>query len=193
MPNDDRTTQQPPASSAAGGPIQCLELTLACHPSPGRMGERAYLPELSNGRPADLSRSRPDFAAPGKTWGRPLEDPFLSRRPLRLSALDSGAVRLDTGDCSTVVVADGEVIRDSRTFSGSELDRGVPLELAGRVLLLLRRTEASDGTAEPLHGFVGASAAVTRLRAAIDRIADLEVPVLLRGETGTGKELAARA
>ena len=32
-----------------------------------------------------------------------------------------------------------------------------------------------------------------RVRAEIQRVADLEVPVLLRGETGTGKELAARA
>ncbi len=34
---------------------------------------------------------------------------------------------------------------------------------------------------------------MAQVRASIERVADLEVPVLLRGESGTGKELAARA
>ncbi len=39
---------------------------------------------------------------------------------------------------------------------------------------------------------VGASAATERLRAVLDRLADADEPVLLTGETGTGKEVAAR-
>ena len=40
---------------------------------------------------------------------------------------------------------------------------------------------------------IGQSAGVRRVRAMIQRVADLQVPVLVRGETGTGKELVARA
>ena len=40
---------------------------------------------------------------------------------------------------------------------------------------------------------VGESAALRQVRAHVERIADLPVPVLVRGETGTGKELVARA
>jgi two-component system nitrogen regulation response regulator GlnG len=42
-------------------------------------------------------------------------------------------------------------------------------------------------------GLVGESEGILRVRHEIRRVADLEVPVLLRGETGTGKELVARA
>src|SRR6185295_12014386 len=42
-------------------------------------------------------------------------------------------------------------------------------------------------------GMVGASAGIRRVQEHLDRIADLDVPVLIRGETGTGKELVAQA
>ena len=42
-------------------------------------------------------------------------------------------------------------------------------------------------------GMVGNSTGIRRVRTAIERVVDLAVPVLIRGETGTGKELVARA
>ncbi len=42
-------------------------------------------------------------------------------------------------------------------------------------------------------GMIGRSAALTELRASIEQVRNTRVPVLINGETGTGKELVARA
>ncbi len=52
---------------------------------------------------------------------------------------------------------------------------------------------ASRGSAEGLAALVGASAAMHRLRERVARVVPTTVPVLIQGETGTGKELLARA
>ncbi|MEO1370547.1 MAG: sigma 54-interacting transcriptional regulator, partial [Acidobacteriota bacterium] len=45
----------------------------------------------------------------------------------------------------------------------------------------------------PRYGLVGESPGLLRVRSSIRQVADLDVTVLLRGATGTGKELVARA
>jgi DNA-binding NtrC family response regulator len=63
------------------------------------------------------------------------------------------------------------------------------LRLRGEVALLRQRVERTWGAT----ALVGSSAAMARVRRLIERVAEAEVPVLIRGETGTGKELVARA
>ncbi|RKH61332.1 sigma 54-interacting transcriptional regulator, partial [Corallococcus llansteffanensis] len=74
---------------------------------------------------------------------------------------------------------------------------GVPLVLAGRVALLLHRASsrapAPNSASLTALGMVGDSEGILRVREDVLRVADLQVPVLVRGETGTGKELVARA
>jgi DNA-binding NtrC family response regulator len=59
--------------------------------------------------------------------------------------------------------------------------------------VLGRRDPARSGSPTALIGIVGASAAMRRLYAAIDKISRHKSNVLLLGESGTGKELIARA
>src|SRR3970282_1452257 len=56
-----------------------------------------------------------------------------------------------------------------------------------RYLLSERKTEFND------YGIVGASAAVRAVIEKLEQVAQSKSTVLIRGETGTGKELAARA
>ena len=70
------------------------------------------------------------------------------------------------------------------------LDRAVERRRMGRELTRLR---AAAGGAELEDRLVGLSPAMDTLRQAILQLADIDVDVLITGETGTGKEVIARA
>jgi DNA-binding NtrC family response regulator len=70
-----------------------------------------------------------------------------------------------------------------------------PVRLAGRVARLERENEVlREETFEPTpdDALVGVSPAMALVRDRIDRVAPTAASVLIRGETGTGKELVAR-
>ena len=77
------------------------------------------------------------------------------------------------------------------------IERRQLLETVGRALATVVTTRSSRqdliGQEGDWHGLVGKSEAMQRVRAQIDRVARSEVTVLIGGETGTGKELVARA
>jgi two-component system nitrogen regulation response regulator GlnG len=169
-------------------------LVILCHPDPHRVGEEAALIGLASEHRLSLSRLEPDFAAPGRDGPfRPLDDSYLSRSPLFLSfGPDPGGVTIERGVSRTQVMMGGQELDRSRSFTAAEIERGVVLVLARRVALLLHPIEPVP-VSVPGFGLVGDSAAALRLRREIRSAAGLDVPVLLRGETGTGKELVARA
>ena len=149
--------------------------------------------DFASAREERLSRLEPAFAACGEPLRRPLADPYLSRRPLSLRPEAGGGVRLDCGDSPSSVVAGGELVRGDRVFTERELEDGVVLLLAERVALLLHRFRPVFEPDLPRYGLVGESEPLLETRRQIRQVADLDVPVLLRGETGTGKELVALA
>jgi len=167
-------------------------LTIMSHPSGDRVGERLVLEAVAAGRAVPLSRNAPDFTKPGRPLGVPLSDPFLSRNPIRFSAGVGGRVALTASGTTSSLVVDGRPM-EAAELAPEEIARGVVLELAKRVVLLLHHTDRDAGDAADAHGMIGDSAGIRRVRGAIDRVVDLTVPVLIRGETGTGKELVARA
>ena len=176
------------------GPLLVPGLTILYHPDPERIGERALLTGLAGGREESLSRREPDFSPPGQPLRQPLADLHLSRKPIRLlPGAEPGSVCLVRGDGGTSVAAQGEPVAAEHTFSGAEIEEGVVLLLAGRIVLLLAPVDPITPTGLPRYGLIGESPPLLELRREIRRVAQLTVPVLLRGETGTGKELVARA
>ncbi|HZN92207.1 MAG TPA: sigma 54-interacting transcriptional regulator, partial [Myxococcales bacterium] len=118
-------------------------------------------------------------------------DPFVSRRPIHLEAEAGGRISVVAPADGMAVEANGEPVRGARTFGPEEIEAGVVLNVADRVVLVLCLVERSPGS-DPM-GMVGESAASWRLRRSVARVADLDVPVLVRGETGSGKELVSQA
>ena len=169
-------------------------LTLLAHPDPQRVGERLALPALAAGRDVALARLQPAFRPPRGQPARPLDDLSISRTPIRLVPSAGGGVDVDVSATRTSVATGGLRIEGRRIFSAADVERGVVLQVGRRVVLLLHRTllhtPPEDGDD---FGLVGESVGIVRVRQEIRRLASLDLPVLLRGQTGTGKELVARA
>lgn len=65
---------------------------------------------------------------------------------------------------------------------------GERVQLQGEVNRLQKKLDTKFGT----RRLIGSSQQIERVRRVIERVADADCTILLRGETGTGKELAAR-
>jgi two-component system nitrogen regulation response regulator GlnG len=169
-------------------------LTILYHPDLRRVGERAILSGLAAGRDVLLSRLEPGFETPHQGNARPLLDRGISRSPFRITREENGTIAVSTDGNRTRLVADGVPVgKGGRAFPASEVERGVVIELADRVVLLLHTVPTQPSRVPDSFGLIGESEGLLRVRHEIRRVADLDVPVLLRGETGTGKELVARA
>jgi two-component system nitrogen regulation response regulator GlnG len=168
-------------------------LTLVSHPSPERVGERLLLEALVAGQEVSLSRGEPHFVRPGTALGSPLADRFLSRgKPLVFSPGPEGGIRLDPGSGSQVTVA-GKPLEGPWELSAAEVATGVSLTLAGRVGLVLHLAAPQVPREADTLGLVGTSVGIQRVRQFVEQVADLNVPVLVLGESGSDKGLIARA
>jgi two-component system nitrogen regulation response regulator GlnG len=160
---------------------------------PDRVGDRFLLAPLAAGREVSISRHAPDFARPGEALGLPLADPGLSRRPWMLApGSRSGSVRVEPGEGRQVLIP-GEAPYGPWELSPEQVAAGVALELAERIVLMLHLADPTVNEPADALGMVGTSMGIQSVRRHIEQVADLKVPVLIRGETGSGKELIAQA
>ncbi|HVV83022.1 MAG TPA: sigma 54-interacting transcriptional regulator, partial [Kofleriaceae bacterium] len=103
-----------------------------------------------------------------------------------------GVVRVIAAPGGTTVSIGGADVTDVE-LGPLAPGEGVPITLSDRVVLVLHLVEREDAPETDAMGMVGQGAGIRALRRAIAQVVDLQVPVLIRGETGTGKELVARA
>ncbi|MFV8818227.1 sigma 54-interacting transcriptional regulator [Haliea sp. E17] len=168
-------------------PVVHYYLTIVFHPDSSRIGEWAEL-DLAGQDSGLVGRNTPCFSS-----GRALDDPYVSRRALQFNPVEGGLVLRRPQQASRCSVAGRELL-GTHSLDDAALDAGVALTLSHAVVLLLRRSEIKPPTGEVPHcGLVGSSVAMQHLRAGIARAANCDHDVLLRGETGTGKELVAAA
>ncbi len=166
-----------------------LGVTVLWHPEPAMIGSQ-FLHSRSHGE-LELNRFSPLFCHPGQT-GLPLAVGTISRTPILLRWQDAQSVMLEVPPSRMVVEVNGQEVPQQLSLSSSQIDQGVVISL-GRSVFLCLHWMRSLPQFNLIPEIVGVGSAAIQLREQIRQMAKSDLPVLLLGETGTGKELAAKA
>ena len=117
-----------------------------------------------------------------------VHDPAVSSLHCRLRVLDSGIFVEDLASKNGLYVGGARVSSALLSESGAAF-------VVGRSAVSVRTIERDEQLTanDPLPGVIGCSAPMLRLAQLVRRHAKSRVPILLQGESGTGKDLVARA
>jgi len=180
-------------TDTGGAGDRFLGARILAHPDPARVGD--FTPLFDGAGPGvraitELSRLAPVFRDCDGAATGPLGSQRVTRSPLRI-ARDGAALCVLRPEKAAVEV-NGVALEADRKLRPEELETGVVI-LVGKDLALWVGWMELPGSTQKIAGLIGESAAMLKVREQIHRVADLDVPVLLRGATGVGKELVAAA
>lgn len=171
---------------------RALRMTIVFHPDTTRIGQFVDLAVWSSDtvRPrlnCTVGRYTPDFSD-----GRPIDQPHVSRQALVVSG-DRGALLLSAA-APGVVCRIGKDEADQLRLGDEQLAAGIPVRLGHGVVLFVRELDLpTAGHGLPEAAFPGCSVEAQRVRQQLAAAAATDMPVLILGESGVGKELIARA
>ncbi len=125
----------------------------------------------------------------GKACHLRLHDPNVSRRHVKISMVSGGVEVQDLGSRNGIGYL-------GRQIHGARLPLGARIQVGGctiDILPLENDVTFRASQRERYGGLVGGSLPMRRLYALLEALEGSDAPVLVQGETGTGKELVARA
>lgn len=184
-----------PTSDPAEKPLEATVsrywcLTIVYHPDPARIGAQFRWPTRP-GIEVAISRLKPEFVSADGSPSRPLEATCVSRSPLWLKNTEQG-VLLHASDWRSTYTINGRPGDSDESIPARFIRRGTLLGLGSAVCFLLH---PSNGESRPGHypELIGVSDETEQVRQQLDRLCRVDLPILLTGESGSGKELIARA
>ncbi|MDQ1816829.1 sigma 54-interacting transcriptional regulator [Massilia sp. CCM 9210] len=166
-----------------------LGLTILWHPETERIGEQFIGPAEEGA--IEVCRYAPLFFRPGQD-GIALGHRAIARAPLMVRRTADDGVELAAPDSRMALEVNGTLLSGTRSFTREEVGAGVVLGLGGHVLLCLHWM-TSFPRPNLFPGLLGVSSGAIATRELIRQVAGTDLAVLLLGETGTGKDVAARA
>jgi DNA-binding NtrC family response regulator len=146
-------------------------------------------------------RDQPLIVGSGADSAVVIDDPHVSRQHAELSRTPAGVVLRDLGSSNGTRVAN-IAVKEAVLSSGTEIMVGTTklrFEMGGEVGKLARlarepvRDDELAKVPSRFGGAVGTSAAMRRIFALLGRLAQTDLTITLIGETGTGKDVLARA
>ncbi len=170
-----------PEETLAPGGTQLRAGEATAGPTPARLRVRA----------AGRERTVPVTAAGvvvGKdpTCDAPVDDPYVSARHLRIEPRGGVWHVVDLGSTNGTFISGARV-------SQAQLPLGVPVSVGDAELVLERRDAPEPARAEAFEGMVTCDGAMRQVFELVERVGASDAAVTILGETGTGKELVARA
>ncbi len=150
-------------------------------PAPARLRVRA------GGRERTLPVT-PAGVVVGKdpTCDAAVDDPFVSSRHLRIEPQGARWILVDLGSTNGTFISGARVAR-------AELPLGVPVQLGDAEIVLEPREAQGPARAEAFEGMISRDPAMRQVFDLVERVGPSDAAVTILGETGTGKELVARA
>ncbi|MGC4117021.1 MAG: sigma 54-interacting transcriptional regulator [Myxococcales bacterium] len=114
-----------------------------------------------------------------------LDDPFVSATHARLERSEGGFKVVDLASKNGTFVGAARVVE-------AVVPLGCPVRV-GQTELVLKKPEKSDTGVPVFEGMVGGGEAMRKVYETIERVAPAQAAVAIFGESGSGKELVARA
>jgi Nif-specific regulatory protein len=164
------------------------------------VGRARLIIERAGREPFEFPLSGVASVGRGATNDVPLDDPAASRRQSLIRADEDGYLVSDLGS------ANGTFLNASRVLAPARLENGDLITIGSTRITFLSDPAREPHDDEPADDstrvrqdaraggvLLGASAAMEELFHLIEKASASPLPTLLEGETGTGKELVARA
>ena len=178
--------------SGEGVASRRLRLTMIFHPDRARIGASLNLGVIEPSGALRLGAAFIGREAPLFEDGVGLGEPHVSRRALKLKYHARGLELQCVSERSYTHLGPQKTSTMSLTFK--ELQRGLALRFGhGVVCWLSLGADMLDQSANAHSTFVGVSPQAMHVRRLIHIAANSDLPVLLRGESGVGKEVVATA
>ena len=190
MNTTDYTLTSPlSASTQQSRPL--LALTIVWHPDTTRIGEQFIDSGAQTENTIELGRFSPLFR-PTLGDALPIGYSGVSREPTRIVRMPNDQIKISPPTSRMIVEVNGQVIEQAIELSPEQVEAGVIIGL-GRTIFVCLHWMRCLPKHNPVVGFIGVSSAAIMTRDLIRLAACNQPPVLLLGETGTGKEVAAQA